>query len=134
VYGILLFLHVISAVALVAGLGFFWTLYIGAGSAARPTLARLTPFVFALWGAGSVLVLVFGIWLALHVRGYHLWDGWIIAAIILWLVLGAFGGQLSTGYRRMAGADTDRPALSMHVLTSLAVLLLLIDMIWKPGA
>ena len=128
-YDTLLFLHVLSAFAMVTALGLFWALYVASGS-----LMRLVGFTFGLWGAGSVLVIVFGIWLAFDVGGYSLLDGWIIGAIVLWLIAGAFGGQLSTGYRKLAGGAGERPALMMHVLTSLAVFLLLIDMIWKPGA
>jgi hypothetical protein len=67
--------------------------------------------------------------------GYQLWDAWIVVAIVLWLVQGAFGSQLSQGYKRMAdGAVAQRPALSAHVVATAAVALLLVDMIWKPGA
>ncbi len=128
-YHTLLFLHVASAFALVAGLGLFWALYAGS-----EILLRLSTFVFGLWGAASVLVLLLGIALTFDVDGYHLWSGWILAAIVLWMIAGAFGGQLSTGYRKLASGAGERPALMMHVLTSAAVALLLIDMIWKPGA
>ena len=129
VYHTLLFLHVLSAFALVAALGLFWAFYAGVGS-----LRRLTGFAFGLWGAGSLLVIVFGIWLAFDVGGYKIWDPWIIGAIVLWFIAGAFGSQLSTGYRRMSAEAAEKPALSAHVLTSVVVALLLIDMIWKPGA
>ena len=79
-------------------------------------------------------VLVFGIWLAFDVSVYNLWDGWILAAIALWAVAGAFGSQLSLGYKKMTGGMAERPALSAHVLATGAVVLLLVDMIWKPGA
>ena len=47
---------------------------------------------------------------------------------------GAFGSNLSQGYRRMAGGTSVPPALSAHLIASGAVLLLLVDMVWKPGA
>jgi hypothetical protein len=39
-----------------------------------------------LWDLGGLATLVLGIWLAIYVDGYEVWDGWIIAAIVLWLV------------------------------------------------
>lgn len=128
-YETLLFLHVLGAFILVATLGLYWAFYLGSAS-----LLRLSSVAFPLWGLGSLSVLVFGIWLVFDVSGYELWDGWILAAIALWLVQGAFGSQLSQGYKRMAGGLAQRPALSAHVVATAAVALLLIDMVWKPGA
>jgi hypothetical protein len=129
-YETLLFLHVLGAFLLVAMLGLYWAFYAGSDS-----LVRLSRIAFPLWGLGSLAVLVFGIWLAFDVSGYQLWDAWIVVAIVLWLVQGAFGSQLSQGYKRMAdGTVAQRPALSAHVVATAAVALLLIDMIWKPGA
>ncbi len=127
----LLFLHVLSAFAVVATVGLFWAIFLTGGTGGP--LARLTTLAFGMWGAASLLVLLFGLWLAFTVGGYHVWDGWIIAAIVLWAIAGAFGGQVTTGFRRLADGGTG-PSAMLLVLTSLAVLLLLADMIWKPGA
>lgn len=128
-YETLLFLHVLSAFVLVAAIGLCWAIYVGGGS-----LVRLGAVVFPVWGAASIAVLVFGVWLAFDVSGYELWDGWILAALALWAVSGAFGSQLAQGYKKMTEGMTERPALSAHVVATAAVLLLLIDMVWKPGA
>ena len=40
-------------------------------------------------GAGGTIIL--GIWLALSFGGYDLWDGWIIAALVLWVIAAAAG-------------------------------------------
>ena len=128
-YETLLFLHVLSAFVLVAAIGLCWAIYVGGAP-----LVRLGAVVFPVWGAASIAVLVFGVWLAFDVSGYALWDGWILAALALWAVSGAFGSQLSQGYRAMTRGATQRPALSAHVVATAAVLLLLIDMVWKPGA
>jgi hypothetical protein len=128
-YETLLFLHVLSAFLLVAAIGLCWAIYAGGGS-----LVRLGAVVFPVWGAASIAVLVFGVWLAFDVSGYQLWDGWILAALALWAVSGAFGSQLAQGYRAMTNGATERPALLAHVVATAAVLLLLIDMVWKPGA
>jgi hypothetical protein len=74
---------------------------------------------------------VFGAWLAIDVDGYELWDGWIIAAFVLWLVAGAIGGRLERGFRE--GDDTVNPRM-LVALMALVTTLLLLDMIFKPGA
>jgi hypothetical protein len=128
-YETLLFLHVLSAFVLVAAIGLCWAIYVGGGS-----LVRLGAVVFPVWGAASIAVLVFGVWLAFDVSGYQIWDGWILAALALWALSGAFGSQLAQGYKKMTDGIPERPALSVHVVATAAVLLLLIDMVWKPGA
>jgi hypothetical protein len=129
-YDTLLFLHVLGAFLLVATLGVYWAMYVASSPG---WIVRLAAVALPLWGLGSVSVLVFGIWLSFDVSGYNLWDGWIAAAIVLWLVQGAFGSKLSQGYRSVARGVAERPALSAHVIASAAVVLLLADMIWKPG-
>lgn len=130
-YDTLLFLHVLGAFILVAMLGVYWAMY---AAGASGWLAPLGTIAFPLWGVGSISVLVFGIWLAFDVSVYDPWDGWIVLAIVLWLVQGAFGSKLSQGYKNLAVGVGGRPALSAHLIASGAVLLLLIDMVWKPGA
>jgi len=130
-YETLLFLHVLGAFLLVAALGLYWAMY-AAGPAG--SIARLGNVALPLWGLGSISVIVFGIWLSFDVSQYNPWDAWIVVAIVLWLVQGAFGSKLSQGYKRVAAGMADRPALSAHLIASGAVLLLLIDMVWKPGA
>ena len=83
--------------------------------------------------------MLFGIWLAIHVSDYSLTDGWILCAIVLWVIASAIGGRISTGYRNLADGVARRmadqgQALSLHALLVLSVLLILLDMIYKPGA
>jgi len=104
-------------------------------------------------GAGALGTLVIGIYLALAVDSYAIWDGWIIAALVLWAVSGALGQRTGAAYMEgmnkakeldaagKTGPDQELLALNrtqtgviLHALTSLAVLLILIDMIFKPGA
>ena len=66
----------------------------------------LGPTAAALWNAGGLGVIVFGVWLALEVDGYELWDGWIVAAIVLWFV-GSGAGAGSA--RACARASPYRP-------------------------
>jgi hypothetical protein len=127
-YDWLLFLHVVAAFSLVAGLGAYGVLVLGNGG---DTVRRaLAPPALALWNAGGLGVLVLGIWLALEVDAYEPWDGWIVAAIVLWLVASAAGGRLSRGVRE---GTADRAGLLLAVM-GVATLALLIDMIVKPGA
>jgi hypothetical protein len=127
-YEWLLFLHVLAAFLLVAGLAGYGVLVLGGGGdAARRALA---PPTLALWSAGGRGVLVVGIWLAFEVDDYELWDGWIIAAIVLWLVASGAGGRLERGVRQ---GTLDGAGVLLAVM-SLATAGLLIDMIFKPGA
>ena len=36
------------------------------------------------WDVGGLGTLILGIWLALDVDGYEVWDGWILGAIVVW--------------------------------------------------
>ena len=47
-------------------------------------------------GLGMGGTIVFGIWLAFALDGYAIWDGWIIAAIVLWFVGAALGPARAT--------------------------------------
>ena len=138
-YSTLLFLHVLGAFAMVAGVGLFVAILLAVrrhpGSDVAP---RLVPAATIIWGVGSIAAIVFGIWLAVHISDYSITDGWILTAIVLWAIAGAIGGRISTGYRSLrdaAGASIDQgQAVVMHALLVLTVLLILIDMIYKPGA
>jgi uncharacterized membrane protein len=131
-YEWLLFLHVLAAFLLVGGLIAYGVLVLGGGGdAARRALA---PPALALWNAGGLGVLVFGIWLALNVDGYELWDGWILAAIVLWLVASGAGDRLGRELRDgPALLDAGRGRLLLAVM-AVATLALLVDMVFKPGA
>jgi uncharacterized membrane protein len=156
-YDWLLFLHVASAFALISAVVLASVLLIVVRNRDVPSevarLFRLTRLGDILGGVGSVGALVFGIWLAIDVKGYELWDGWIIAAFVLWVVIGAFAGRtgkvingVRDRARALAAEGGDAPnaelrslvrdprGLWLHAATAAAVLLLLIDMIFKPGA
>ena len=131
-YETLLFLHVLLAFALVAGIVAYG--YIAFSSEGERVRGVLAVPALALWNAGGIGVLVLGILLALEDDDYGILDGWIIAAIVLWLIASAAGGPLSRAVRDTSTAlDAGRTRLLVAVM-SVATLLLLIDMIWKPGA
>ena len=131
-YEWLLFLHVLAAFALVAGLmAFGAVLFEGDRTPVRRALAAPAA---ALWNVGGLGVLVLGVWLAIEVDAYEVWDGWIIAAIVLWLIASAAGGPLAAALREEgAGGAPDRARL-LFAVVSLATTALLVDMIFKPGA
>jgi len=153
----LLALHVLSAFAWIAAM-VLYTVVIATGW--RLTVPSDVVRVFRVSRVGDALIaigmlgtIIFGIWLALDVDGYEIWDGWIIAALILWLVAAALGGQVGKVYngardRAKAlvdeGRDAPSPELTamlrsqrgavLHGLLVLVVLALLVVMIYKPGA
>jgi hypothetical protein len=131
-YEWLLFLHLLAAFLLVAGVVVYGVLLLG--PAGEPVSRALGPPALALWNVGGLGVLVFGVWLALEVDGYELWDGWIIAALILWFVASAAGGRLGAGVREGEPIRGIDGAGLMLAVMSLATALLLLDMIFKPGA
>ena len=103
---------------------------------------------------GSLGAIIFGVWLAISLDGVAVWSGWVIAAIILWAVgteTGRRGGTVLRGRPSTARRSSSRPGrpaptrsspssartqqgLMLHSVASLAILLILVDMIWKPGA
>jgi uncharacterized membrane protein len=156
-YDWLLFLHVTSSFALISAVVLASVLLVAVRNRDVPSevarLYGLTRLGDVLGGIGSIGALVFGIWLAIDVKGYELWDGWIIAAFVLWLVMGALAGRtgkfingVRARARALASEGGDAPnaelrslvrdprGLWLQAATALAVLLLLVDMIFKPGA
>jgi len=148
-YEWLLFLHVVAAFITIAAVVAFGVVVVGVRRAAAPADARavlrLSTLATVLWNVGGGGVLVLGVWLALNVDGYELWDGWILAAIVLWFVASAGGGPLARDHREAldataegdpAGLATIRSARSLllYGVASLATAAMLVDMILKPGA
>lgn len=136
-YSTLLFLHVTTAFAMVTAAGLFLAIALALRSERHSASAlRLVPVAGVLWPVGGLLAIVFGVWLALHDSQYSLGDGWVIAAIVLWVVGSAIGGRLGAGYRKVAssGATPDPATLAMSLALMVTLLVILIDMIYKPGA
>ncbi|MEA2316733.1 MAG: hypothetical protein QOD44_922 [Solirubrobacteraceae bacterium] len=131
-YDWLLFLHVLAAALLVAGLVAYGVVVLGGSGDAAPRV--LAPPAMALWNAGGVGVLVLGIALAIEVDAYEIWDGWILAAIVLWLVASAAGGHLSRTVRDDAGGAHGPSPRVLFAIMAVATAVLLADMIFKPGA
>ena len=126
-YDWLLFFHLLAAFLLAVTAVTYSAVAFGAVTTGR------TLFVAdRCWDVGGIGTLVLGVWLALYLDQYEFWDGWIIGAIVLWLVATGLGDSVR---RQLAGAEAveSRVAL-MHWLRTVAVIGLLVLMVWKPGA
>src|ERR687891_1295162 len=107
----LLFLHILSAFFLVAGVVIYSAFVLGA-PVNRPT--RIVAEV--LWGVGALGTIILGVWLALDIDGYELWDGWILAAFVLWLLATGSGTEVSRAVEPRG--DDSRLALSSRVVAA----------------
>ena len=153
----MLALHVLAAFAYVAGIVLFWILIVAVRRTDTPEgTIRLEPVVKvgnAAVGIGAGGTIVLGLWLAFSVGNYDIWDGWIIAALVLWLISLPLGQRTGVAYMQgmtkaqelqtsgQTGPSAELLALNrtsqgvlFHFLASVVVLLILIVMIWKPGA
>ena len=124
----LLFLHLLSAAVLIAGV---------AGLSARALGVQLDAgalkVFYVFWNGGAAGALIFGIWLALNIDGYEVWDAWILIAIVLFLAAGGVVERALASYRDTAGPISSSAA-QLHWLGVALIVLLLADMIWKPWA
>jgi uncharacterized membrane protein len=131
-YDTLIFLHVLAAFIMVAGVVILSSFVLG-GPIDRPN--KLVAEI--LWGVGGVGTLVFGVWLALNRPEYEIWDGWIIAALVLWVLANGAGARASRDLQPTADGSAltiDRRVAFAHWMRVLWVVLLLVVMVWKPGA
>ena len=87
-YDTLLLLHMLGAVAAFVTIAMFTAYALGA-TADRGSFA----LAGWAWNVSGLLLLVFGIWLALYVDGYEIWDGWILGALVLFLIAGGAGAR-----------------------------------------
>src|SRR6476659_5475580 len=92
----LLMLHITGAFLLVGGSVAAGVLNTMALRAERPSdtalLLGLIRKTVPVIGLGSVAVLVFGLWLVFQRDSIDFFSFWILAAIVLWAVMGALGG------------------------------------------
>jgi hypothetical protein len=150
----MLALHLLSAFSVAAALVLYTVLVVsGRRSSASLEHARLlfriAPVATPLIAAGSVLVLIFGVILAVDSNQFEIWDGWVIGGIVLWGLLGAVGqrtGAYYTGVQALADRDGDAAEQEvlarlraptgavLHLITVVVFVLILLDMIFKPGA
>ena len=152
----ILALHLLAAFALVGALVIFWLMIVALWNTDSTTrvasLMTVSKVGTIMVAAGSVGTIVFGVWLAISLDAYQVWDGWVIAAIVLWAIAAEVGRRAGEGYGaagieagKLAAAGTPTSPLVaetfgasrpfwFHTVSSVLFLLVLIDMIWKPGA
>jgi hypothetical protein len=149
--------HLLFAATLVGGLVMSWIVVVALYStaAADETLgfnrvATVANVAIVLGLPGTIAL---GIWLAILRPQFHPWDGWIIAAIVLWAIATASVARSFVEYRKpvskarelvasgATGASSELSALNrsatgllFRAVGSLAIVLIVIDMIYKPGA
>jgi hypothetical protein len=150
-------LHLLSAATLVGALVMSWIVVVGllTVDTADGTLSlnRVAMVAAAATVVGVVLVIIFGIWLAILRTAFAVWDGWVIAAIVLWAIAVVAVYRSFVEYRKsveqaraliaagktgpspeLAASNRAPAGLALRALASVAVLLIVVDMIWKPGA
>jgi hypothetical protein len=143
--------HLLSAFAIAAALVLFSVMvYRGRRMTAieeTRLLFRVGPLGGVLIAGGIGLTLVFGVILAVHSNTFNIWDGWVIAGIVLWAAFAAVGqrtGKYYTDVQKLVETDgTEAEALALlraptgallHLATVGLFVLILLDMIFKPGA
>jgi hypothetical protein len=134
VYHTLLFLHLLSAF-----IAFVTVAIFGAYALGVPVGKANFRLADVSWNVSGAGLLIFGVWLALYVDGYEIWDGWILGALALFFAASAFGAWARKGVAAAmkGGAGTEesmRRAATWHWLRTLAMVGILVLMIWKPGA
>jgi hypothetical protein len=153
----MLALHVLSAFALVAGIIAFWVLIFAVRRTDTPEgtlrMGPVSRLANAVIGVGMGGTIILGIWLAFSVGGYDIWDWWILGALVLWAIAAWLGQRAGVAYiqgvqkaqeLQAAGQTGPNPELLalnrtsdgvvLQLLVSAVVLLIILDMIWKPGA
>jgi uncharacterized membrane protein len=153
-YQWLIFLHVTGAFLVLGGAVFGGILNFFALRRERPSeivvLFRLVRIAVVAISIGVVVTLALGLWLIADVDFIEWSDGWVVAALILWVVANAFGGiggKRERQTRELAEqlvAAGDEPSTElrarMHDPVTLAlswgsgviVIAILALMIWKP--
>jgi hypothetical protein len=152
-YAWMLALHLLAAFAIASALVLFSVLVFNGRRMNSPEqgrlLFRIAPIGTPLIGGGAVLALILGVILAIDSKRFEIWDGWIIAGIVLWALMGAIGGRTGKYYTEVqklaeeGGEGAHQEVLArlraptgalLHLGTVLVFLLILLDMIFKPGA
>jgi hypothetical protein len=150
-------IHLLFAATLVGGLVMSWIVVVAlrsiddAGdtlSLNRVAIVGAIAIVLGLLGTITI-----GIWVAILRPQFHPWDGWVLGAIVLWVVATAAVLRSFVEYRKPAdkarqliasgvtGPNAELRTLNrtatgllLRALASVAVVLIVVDMIYKPGA
>lgn len=153
----ILALHLLSAFALAGALTIFSVALIALRTAETPSRVLAIASAMRLGRPAIVIgivgTVVFGIWLALSLDAYSIWDLWVILAIVGWAIAVEVGrrtdGQILPGFAlaaQLQGEGQHGPNAELaasvhssrahlyHWSSCVVMILVLVDMIWKPGA
>jgi uncharacterized membrane protein len=154
-YDWLLVLHVTGAFMVLGGVAMAGIFNVTAMRRDRPSeialLYRLTQIAAGLITTGLLITLAIGLWLVSD-ADYGYGETWVVLALILWFLAGALGGvggEREKATRQLAerlATEGDAPSAELRARlrdpVSLAlswgagvvVIVILVLMIWKPGA
>jgi len=150
-------LHLLTAATLVGALVMSWIVVVALRSVTTAEVTLTFNRVMSV-GTGAIIAglvgtIALGIWLAILRIDFHPWDGWVIGAIVLWGVAtaallrsfveyskpaGKAKALISSGQTgpnaELAALNRTPTGLVLRAVASAAVVLIVIDMIYKPGA
>jgi hypothetical protein len=152
-YDWMLALHLLAAFAIAAAFVLYSVLVV-VGRRAESLdetrlLFRVAPVATPLVAAGTVLVLILGVILAIDSDQFEIWDAWVIIGIVLWAVLGGIGQRTGAYYTAVqqraeeGGEGAEQEVIArlraptgalLHGGTVLVFVLIVLDMIFKPWA
>jgi hypothetical protein len=150
-------LHLLTAATLVGGFVMSWIVVVALRTVNAPdetlSLNRVAMVGRVVIVIGLVGTIALGIWTATLRPELRPWHGWAIAAIVLWAIAAAAvllsfveyakpaqkaRALLSSGETgpnaELAALNRAPTGLLLRGLSSVAVVLIVIDMIYKPGA
>lgn len=143
-YDWLLFLHVAGAFAFGMAIAAYWGSVLagvkpmgGDPNTLANVIARPANYIVT---AGSVVALVFGLWLVIYQDEHEIFDAWVFFSLLLWVVAvatGFFAGRYYVDAMKRPepeATDLRRRGLLFHSLASLAFVVIVVLMIFKPGA
>jgi hypothetical protein len=150
-------LHLLTAATLVGALVMSWIVIVALRSVKTAEMTLIFNRVVSI-GTGAIITglvgtIALGIWLAILRIEFHPWDGWVIGAILLWAIATAAllrsfveyakpvekaRALISSGQTgpnaELATLNRASVGLLLRAVASAAVVLIVIDMIYKPGA
>ena len=141
--------HLLFAATLVGALVMTWIVIVALRSVDTATLTLTFNRVMTI-GTGAIILglvgtIALGIWLAILRVEFHPWDGWVIATAALMRSFGEYAKPAAKARTLVAsgqsGASAELAALNrtstglvLRAVASTAIVLIVIDMIYKPGA
>ena len=146
-YNVLLFVHILAAVTWLGGglILFVAAVRLRQSATDIQTFAKILPYIgIRLFMPAVVLVLVTGIWMVIADSEWGFTQAWVLIAIGLFVVAFAVGGV----YLSRVGIAMDRAAASAtgdlaalvnrwlagYLVVLVVLLLVIADMVFKPGA